>query len=155
MEDSLKHWDSWKSCGRVRCIIWPHLNWPPTQRIPTEKDFSENSKSIFHPTNPIFQWPERVPICRDAKENVDPTSRIYYLEFWEMSRTVKDMFCFTFLIKTTLKPSKTFLPLQICEGQHWWRKIGGGFKSSYNFEDFFKNLHVFKVGRNNLLTLTS
>ena len=105
--EHFKHWDSWKSCGRVRCIIRSHLNRPPTQRIPTEKDF-KNSKSIFHPTNPIFQWPGRVQNCRDAKES----SRICYFDFGEISTCQRErggiLFSFTFLIKTTFLPSKHF-----------------------------------------------
>ena len=149
MKGSLKHWDSWKSCGRVRCIIRPHLNRPPTQRIPTEKDFSENSKSISHPTNSIFQWPERFPICSWMQKKV----WIFISSFGKCraAAAVKDMFSFTFLMKTTLKPSKTFLPLQISEGQHWWRNRRK-FKSSSNVEEIYKNLHVFKFGRNNLWT---
>ena len=51
-------------------------------------------------------------------------------------------YSFTFLIRTTLEPSKTFLPLQISEGQ----KHRGG-KDDFNLlpilNKFVKNLHFF------------
>ena len=58
-------------------------------------------------------------------------------------RPVTDMkYSFTFLIRTTLEPSKTFLPLQISEGQ----KHRGG-KDDFNLlpilNKFGKNLHFF------------
>ena len=155
MEGTLRRLDSWKCCGRVRCIIWPHLNRPPTQRIPTEKDFSENSKLIFHPTNPIFQWPERVPICRCKRKFWFEAEFSSLRSFAKCRAAVKDMFSFTFSHKNHSQAIKNvFTTSNIWRSTYDKKKIEGGFKSSSNFEQVLQEFACFgnagKFGKNNL-----